>query len=229
MSDLKPFSGVVYVHTCTANEKSYVGQTTQGVDKRWKLHLRCARSPRTPAYVGLIARAIRKYGSDAFEHQVLSRARSQSELDNLEKVWIILLQSKAPNGYNLSDGGYAAAGHVVSPEVRARLSEAQKENWKDPYLRSRYSSGHLGTKSTPEQIEARCASLRGKKQSSETIAKRVAKTTGLKRTPEFSAACAARMTGRKLSEATRRKMSISQTVRQTGKGKEPNGSKIIAE
>jgi len=124
------FLGEVYSHTCLANGKSYVGQTTQGVSKRWALHQRCARSSRTPAYRNLFSKAIRKYGPMAFEHQTLAVAQSQSELDNLEKVWIILLQAKAPTGYNLADGGYAAAGHTVTPEVRARLSASTKAQWK---------------------------------------------------------------------------------------------------
>ena len=182
MNTATPNFGEVYFHFCPTSQKGYVGQTTAGMEKRWKLHQRCARSVKTPAHEGLIARAIRKYGADSFEHQVLSVARSQAQLDNLEKVWIILLGAKAPGGYNLADGGYAAAGHIVSPEVRARLSAKQKENWKNPILRAKYSSGNLGVKQTPDRIETRIAALRGKKQSAETIAKRVAKTTGMTRT-----------------------------------------------
>src|SRR5258708_36695724 len=108
---------------------------------RWDLHLRCSRSPHTPAYRTLFSKAIRKHGAEVFEHQVLSRACSQSELDNLEKIWIILLQTKAPNGYNLSDGGYAAAGHVVTPEVRARLSAARTAQWQNPEFLPKVENG----------------------------------------------------------------------------------------
>jgi group I intron endonuclease len=223
MPQVSPF-GEVYVHTCLVNDKTYVGQTTAGVSKRWGLHLRCARSPQTNAYRSVFSKAIRKYGADAFEHQTLSVAVSQSELDNLEKLWIILLQSKVPNGYNLSDGGYAAAGHKVSPEVRARLSEATKNQWKSPEFRAHYSFVRKGRKRPQSAIDATTAAHLGTHQSAETIAKRVAKTTGLKRSTEFREQCAARMTGKKLSEETRRKMSASQRERQSRKEKEPDAS-----
>jgi group I intron endonuclease len=184
MTTVAPFRGEVYIHTCVANEKSYVGQTTQGMEKRWDLHLRCANSPRTPAYSTLIGRAIRKYGADAFEHRVLAIACSQEQLDNLERIWITLLQTKLPNGYNMSDGGYAAAGHIVTPEVRAVLSAAAKKQWQNPEFREQYSESRRGWKPSPKHIAAVVAAHIGKKQSSETVAKRIAKTTGMKRSLE---------------------------------------------
>ena len=221
MKSVKPFTGEIYVHTNVLNGKSYVGQTTVGVSKRWALHQRCARSPKTPAYNGLIARAIRKYGANAFEHQILSKARSQSELDNLEKIWIILLQTKTPSGYNLADGGYAAAGHVVSPEVRARLSAKQKANWEDPDYRAAHSGAkafHYRRSPSPETIEKRAAKMRGRSQSAEQIEHRAVKLRGKKRTDVFRARCAARMTGKKMSEETRLRMSLSQKARQSREG-----------
>ena len=208
------FFGEVYVHTCLPNGKSYVGQTTAGVSKRWKLHLRCARSPKTLAYGNLFSKALRKYGADAFESQTLSVAHSQMELDNLERVWIILLQTKAPSGYNLATGGYAAAGHEVSPKVRARLSAATIEQWKSSEFRQHYSAVRRGIKQPKAAVEARAAHLRGRKQSADMVAKRVAKTTGLKRTQDFRDACAARMQGTHRSAETRRRMSLAQKARQ---------------
>jgi group I intron endonuclease len=216
--------GEVYFHFCPASGKGYVGQTTVGMEERWRLHLRSARSALTPGYRTLICRAIRKYGSDGFEHQVLSHACSQTELDNLEKVWIILLQTKAPTGYNLAAGGYAAAGHVVSPEVRAHLSAAAKVQWATPGFREKYAASRAGLGGSPQAVAAMAAANRGKKQSAETIAKRIKKTTGKKRTQEFRDTCAARMFGKTPSEETRHKMSLAQLARQAGKGKEPNAS-----
>lgn len=220
MLDARPFSGEIYVHMNLLNGKSYVGQTTAGMEKRWKSHLQCARSCKTPAYRTLLAKAIRKYGADAFESALLSVAGSQAHLDNLEKVWIILLQSKSPNGYNLSDGGYAAAGHVVTAEVRAVLSAAAKAQWQSPEFIQKVENGLYADNGnlSPEDEARRLVNLRaalcGKKQSEETIAKRIAKTTGLKRTAEFRTACAARMTGKKMSEETRLRMSAAQVARQ---------------
>ncbi len=185
-----PVFGEIYVHTNLVNGKSYVGQTTKGIASRWELHCRCARSPHTPAYKTIFSKAIRKYGPEGFEPQVLSRASSQAELDNLEKIWIILLQTKQPLGYNLSDGGYAAAGHVVTPEVRAICRAAAKAQWQNPEFLQKVKNGLYANNGnlSPQDEEKRLTNLRavmcGKKQSPETIAKRVAKTTGMKRSAE---------------------------------------------
>ncbi len=213
------FSGIVYLHYNPISQKGYVGQTTKGIDNRWELHCRCARSPRTPAYKGLIAKAIRKYGADSFEHQVLSTASTQAELDNLEKIWITLLQTKVPNGYNLADGGYAAAGHVVTPEVKAVLSAAAKAQWQNPEFLQKVENGLYSNNGnlSPEHEEKRLANLRavmcGKKQSAETIAKRIAKTTGMKRTAEFCARQSEARLGKTASEETKQKMSQAQQAR----------------
>lgn len=207
------------MHTCLVNGKSYIGQTSQGVSKRWNLHLRCARSVTTPAYRSIFSKAIRKHSAESFEHQTLSVARSQAELDNLEKLWITLLQTKTPNGYNLADGGYAAAGHVVSPEVRARLSAAAKMQWQNPGYRTKHRAGmiashRIGRTDSAETIEKRASKIRGVKQSAEVIANRVAKLQGKKRNQAFRDKCASRMIGRTFSMETKLKMSASQTRRQ---------------
>ena len=223
------FFGEVYVHTCIPNGKSYVGQTTVGVSKRWALHQRCARSPKTSAYQNLFSKAIRKYGADAFDHKILGLAYSAEDLDCLEKAWILMLQTKQPNGYNLTDGGDSGtAGHEVSPAVREVLRTKATVQWQDPAFRVLYSELRRGKKMAPAASERRLAALRavvcGKKQSAETIAKRVEKLKGKKRTQEFREQCAARMMGRKLPLSTRAAMSTAQLARQARKEKEPNVS-----
>lgn len=220
MFENRPFTGEVYLHWNTASGKGYVGQTTQSTACRWRVHLRCSRSVHTPAYRSLFAKALRKYGPEGFEHQLVAVAGSQAELDGLERLWIWALQTKAPNGYNLPNGGDSGtAGHVVMPEVRVRLSAAAKEQWSDPGYREKHRLGMIAShrfsrQDLPETIEKRASKMRGRKQSAETIAKRVSKTTGLKRSIEFREQCAVRMTGRKFSTATRLKMSESQKRRQ---------------
>jgi len=156
--------GEIYVHTNTHNGKSYVGQTTLGVDRRWKEHIHGAHQPKSPNHRGLFAKAIRKYGRDAFEQQVLSAASSQEALSNLEKVWIILLQTKAPSGYNLTDGGdNGALGHVVSAELRAKIAAIHRGN---TYRRGAVLSAESKAKmSISAFLRPRC--------SAETRAKRV--------------------------------------------------------
>ena len=66
----------VYKLTNLINGKSYVGQTIQTVEKRFKQHQHCKTS--------LIGKAIRKYGAENFSIEVLAECTTQKELDELE-------------------------------------------------------------------------------------------------------------------------------------------------
>jgi group I intron endonuclease len=183
-----PVFGEIYVHICTANGKSYVGQTTAGVSRRWGKHLTAARLPHHPGYNSLIAKAIRKYGAAAFEHQTLSVARSAQELDNLEKVWIILLQTKPPLGYNLQAGG-----SLWTPERLARMS-ARKREFSPAGRAALVCNGQT---------------RRGCKQSPEAIAKTAAANRGRVKSPAERAKLSTSLQGHILSAATRAKISAS--------------------
>jgi group I intron endonuclease len=162
MNDAPLVFGEVYVHTCTANEKSYVGQTTQGMAKRWREHVRHSRSPKCVDFRYPFARAIRKYGPEAFEHQILAIARSKAELDNLEKVWIILLNTRE-NGYNLGAGGEGNPGLSHTEESKAKISKNRKGKnlgnrnaagtVQTPAMRQRKSEANMGCVFSQEHNE----------------------------------------------------------------------------
>ena len=126
MNIAAPFRGEVYVQTCTANEKSYVGQTTRGAQVRWREHVRHACCAKHADFNYPISWAIRKYGADVFESRVLAVARTKEELDNLEKVWIILLQTRKPNGYNLGIGGEGNPGLKHTDKAKAKIAAAHR-------------------------------------------------------------------------------------------------------
>jgi group I intron endonuclease len=112
----------VYLHTNLQNGKVYVGQTWQSPVRRWGVQQSSAlQKTATSRYLNS---AIRKYGWQNFEHQILAETENQARLDNLEKVWIILLQSRnAKFGYNLQAGGSKGR---QSEETRKIISEYQK-------------------------------------------------------------------------------------------------------
>ena len=133
----------IYCHTNTANGKKYVGQTQSTMEKRWVGHVHQARSKRgSRALMG----AIRKYGPDAFTHEILEVVTAAEAADVAEKLWIEKLGCLAPNGYNLDGGGRAT--HDVhestralqsvatlklhasrSPAERKAISEAARDTW----------------------------------------------------------------------------------------------------
>ena len=109
----------VYVHTCKANGKRYVGCTTQKPKYRW-LEGR--------GYKGqLFEEAIRKYGWDNITHEVFE-VGSKEEMYRKEVELISFYHSNDPEyGYNNSVGGeHGHLGCRHSEETRKRIAEAKK-------------------------------------------------------------------------------------------------------
>ncbi len=128
--------GQVYVITNHINNKKYVGQTTKGIEKRFRRHCWVSEHNKNMP-IGL---AIAKYGKDNFRIEELCTCESQQELDKMEVYYAKLLNTFSPNGYNLKAGagngsmstetklkiGVANTGKKVSDETRRRLSESHK-------------------------------------------------------------------------------------------------------
>lgn len=82
------------------NHKIYIGQTKQGYRKRFVQHL--CPTDGSP----LLRRAVKKYGRENFECELLDIAETQEDANEKEKLWISVLGTyKSENGYNLSMGG----------------------------------------------------------------------------------------------------------------------------
>jgi predicted XRE-type DNA-binding protein len=117
----------------------------------------------------IIHNAIRKYGKDAFEIELLQECRSFEELDDAERKWIAELNTIAPNGYNIEVGGCRNRA-PMSEATRAKLREIQKHRspeWQEkiryaarnrsPEWRKRLSESHKGLKPTAKQLAALAA------------------------------------------------------------------------
>lgn len=126
----KPY-GIVYLITNRANRKIYIGQTIASLARRWITHTSDAKHN-----VGCktMSRAIRKYGRDNFDIEMLVECETREQLDSLERVWIIALRSTDPRvGYNRTIGGHGCPG---VDEVRAKISVAANKQWADPVKRA---------------------------------------------------------------------------------------------
>jgi group I intron endonuclease len=92
--------GIVYKTTNLINGKTYIGQTT-----------------RSKAYYygsgTLIIKAIKKYGKNNFEKEILCERETQDSLDHAERLYIALLKPE----YNIDLGG----------KNKGKCSEAHKE------------------------------------------------------------------------------------------------------
>ena len=109
--------GYVYKITNKNNNKSYIGISIHEPEKRRiKAHL-SGRGNR------IIAKAIKKYGKDAFTYEVLEANVFDEFLPELEVAYIAHFNTVAPHGYNLTHGGNHA---IPSEETRRKISEAKK-------------------------------------------------------------------------------------------------------
>ena len=122
-----------YLVTNLVNGKRYVGVTGVGVQRRWNEHV--WRAARKENY-SRIAKAILKYGRDAFRVETIGRYAEAAEAKAAEVAFI----SEMKPEYNVTAGGDGSTGHVVSDEVREKLRVIQTGN--------KYN---LGRKWTPEQ------------------------------------------------------------------------------
>lgn len=86
----------VYLHTNKINGKYYVGITSKSVNERWQNgHGYCGQ---------IFYRAIKKYGWNNFEHEIIAEHLTKDEASEMEKALISKLNS-TKNGYNISPGG----------------------------------------------------------------------------------------------------------------------------
>lgn len=116
------------------NGKSYIGQTTKGLNKRKSQHLYCAHNGYDEL---LFYRAIRKYGEDNFSWEILEYCYSPNELEEMEYHYIKQYNS-IKNGYNLyfnvqnqSGENNPNYGNKMSQKSKERISIAAKERFKD--------------------------------------------------------------------------------------------------
>lgn len=104
----------IYEYVNNINGKKYIGQTND-INRRKKQHLQDSYSNYDDArYNQVIHQAIRKYGIQNFNFYILEELDSRDEANLLEQEWIKKEQSIAPNGYNVSKGGFANPNKGVS-------------------------------------------------------------------------------------------------------------------
>ena len=100
----------VYKHTNKTNGKVYIGITRTTIEKRW-------RNGEGYALQTYFYNAIRKYGWDGFEHEVLFEGLTEEEARTKEIELIAFYKSNyrrynAPIlGYNATDGGEGLSGY----------------------------------------------------------------------------------------------------------------------
>jgi group I intron endonuclease len=146
----------IYIITNKTNGKQYVG-LSKNLTQRWQNHL-CANGG-SPA----LHAAIRKHGKDKFIFSHICDAFNFEAACDIERILIIQHNTKAPNGYNLTDGGEGVVGRPMTDqdkEVRRQASIAYVKLL-TPEKRAK-KFGVKGKKPTAETLEKRSRGLKGK-------------------------------------------------------------------
>lgn len=110
--------GTIYIHTNKRDGKCYVGQS-RNPHKRWRSKLSAYLN--NPHFYN----ALKRDGWDGFDHQIVFQAEcTQEQLDQLERLWIVFLNTLNPAfGYNLRAGGEVP---TFSDETRKKMSKAAR-------------------------------------------------------------------------------------------------------
>ena len=128
----------VYMHTNKINNKVYVGQTCQNPAERWDN----GNGYKTCTY---FYRAINKYGWDNFEHIIFAENLTKDEANRMEKLLIILYDTKNPQyGYNLTDGGEGVTGYKMTEEQKEKIRRAMRGRTPSEETRRKIAESNKG-------------------------------------------------------------------------------------
>jgi group I intron endonuclease len=172
-----------YIHL--KNGKSYIG-ITNNLKRRCQQHI--SKSNR----IGAFNSAVKKYGINAFDFKVLAIFDDKDEAARIEQAAIKSFGTLAPKGYNLRMGapGTQYAGSLSKetceklkilstgrhsttkgiprpPEIRAKISVAQKGKKLSPEHNAKNSSSHKGIIPSEETRQKLSIALKGKSFSPE--------------------------------------------------------------
>lgn len=168
---------IIYKATNTINGKSYIGKTSDTLEKRIKEH-----EYHSVKKDWLFYRAIRKHGFTSFTWDTLFRCDSENELDQKE----IELISLNTDGYNIARGGSGGdtftnnprkeilrenvsrfhKGKKLSEEHKRKISEAHK-NKKKPWSKENAKKMVLSNTGKPSKLKGSQLSEEHKKKISD--------------------------------------------------------------
>lgn len=152
-------SGYIYAIKNSISGKTYIGQTWNTVEHRWKQHCKHATEKKPKSMP--ILHAIAKYGTSSFSVETLEELGicSQKELDDREIFWVITLGTFSPNGYNLRAGRSAG---IMSEETRKKIGLINIGRIATADQKKKMSIAHKGLKWSESQKEKVSALMKGR-------------------------------------------------------------------
>ena len=155
---------IIYKHTlvldCSHKGWSYIGQTVQKVNSRW-------RNGRGYRNSGIFRKAINKYGWENFSHEILAdNIKTKIEANKLEQKFITKYHTyiKDPNcmGYNMTPGGDGGgfAGHKHSNKSKNKARQANKGKARSEEAKKHYKEAALRRPPMSAEIKLKISNTR---------------------------------------------------------------------
>lgn len=119
----------IYKITCKVNNKVYIGQTTESLERRFSRHMGYQKDSNDTKFY----RAVRKYGVENFYIEEIAKATSKEELDLLEEYYIKFYDA-IDKGYNTAlgkIGGDTLSKNPNLPQIREKI-KVSKQGSKNP-------------------------------------------------------------------------------------------------
>lgn len=140
---------ILYSAKCSVSGKRYIGRTVHTLEHRRKQHERCLYSEK-PVRTKF-QRALRKYGSEAFNWRILKEYKTLDALIAAEIKCIAHFDTVA-NGYNITYGGEGFCARHTRKSKR-KMAKSQKERFSRIEERLATSEAVKNwIKSNPEQV-----------------------------------------------------------------------------
>lgn len=176
--------------------KKYVGSSSN-INSRKKQHLREVVSPKKHTN---FARALREFGIDAFDFEILELCNpDKHSLCTAEDEWIARLDSTGLGGFNtLGKSTACALGRKASPATKERISKKMQDLWRDPESRERRITNIKLALSKPDvrqRMQVARADSEYRSERSRVMAK-------IRNTPEFISKMRASLSGDVISRRT---------------------------
>jgi group I intron endonuclease len=188
MANIKDREQDFYIYKITnlINKKSYIG-ITYNFERRKHEHFNGLNKGCKVLY-----RSIKKYGKENFDMLIIDKTDSWKGAEDKEKYYIKKLNTKAPNGMNLTNGGEGVQGAKFSDAVRKQMS-----------------IDRMGRKATKQAKINMSKAQRGKVMSDESKRKISDSHKGIGHTKETRKKLSIINTGKKLSDEHKRKIGIA--------------------
>lgn len=147
MTNETPKFFYLYRITNLLNNKIYIGQSVNP-RSRWYQHKNDASKSGPPM---VITKAIKKYGNENFEFEVIATCKNQNDANDLETFLVEQYESHISTGmgYNVSFGGMNA------PKSEAWIQQ-MRDHWADPKYKNRVGAAisQATLSRTPEEKAA---------------------------------------------------------------------------